>query len=263
MPRLRTDRVSLRPPGQNDFGFLYELAVAQETGFRWRFRGAMISPEQFASVLAQDTLTHAVVEAADGTPIGYCCAFAPDLRSGVVSIGSIAAPSTWMSGLGMDGCLVFVGYVFDVWPMRKLYFETPSFNLDSFFPGSIRRMLVQEGQLTDHIFVDGAYFDQHIFALTRERWQEYCRERRDRSGRAGGTTDSPEELAGLRCAIVKSLSVDVSPLYEFDSLDKTILMALVDDLGGTNQVGLLGSTLRIDDAVDYAARCLSAIQSAG
>jgi len=44
-------RVAIRPVFPADGGFLYAIATAPETAYKWRFRGSSPSPEQFSGQL--------------------------------------------------------------------------------------------------------------------------------------------------------------------------------------------------------------------
>jgi RimJ/RimL family protein N-acetyltransferase len=64
--------------------------------------------------------------------------------------------------------LVF-NYVFTGWPFRKIYLETPAFNLEQ-IESAVGSVLTLEATLTDYVFADGRYWDQHFLSITRESW---------------------------------------------------------------------------------------------
>lgn len=68
-----------------------------------------------------------------------------------------------------EGAVLFIEYLFRIWPFRKLYAEIPEYNLDS-----LRSMLTvwtQQGRLTEHDYLNGRYWDRYILSLTRSEWE--------------------------------------------------------------------------------------------
>ncbi len=71
----------------------------------------------------------------------------------------------------LEGTVLFLNHVFRTWPFRKLYLETPQYNLDQFASGS-GRLLEEESRLRDHWYYDGQYWDHVVLSRWRERWDE-------------------------------------------------------------------------------------------
>jgi hypothetical protein len=63
-----------------------------------------------------------------------------------------------------------VNYLFVNWDFRKLYAQAPEFNVPQFGSGK-DRLLVEEGRLCEHVFFDGRYWDDVIFAVYRSEWE--------------------------------------------------------------------------------------------
>ena len=57
-----------------------------------------------------------------------------------------------------------------MWPFRKLYAEVAGFNYAQ-FASAVPLIFTEEGRLTDHDFYQGRYWDKHVLALSRDRWQ--------------------------------------------------------------------------------------------
>lgn len=172
--------VLLAPLRQDDHQFLYWLATANEIGYRWRFRGVIPGFETFLQQLHANVFAQFVVrDRAEGDRIGHVIAYAADLRNGHAFIANVTTPERVGSRVGADAQTVFVQYLFDLWPFRKLYVEVPEFTYLALASWIGDDILIVEGQLSSHTFYKGEYWDQYILAITREAWDE-----RPRPGRA-------------------------------------------------------------------------------
>jgi hypothetical protein len=168
---LRGRRVALVAPGPALVDEMYALSVSEEVGFRWRFHGRVVGPDEFTATLWNDVLTQLVaVRTTDGAPVAWLAAYGPNLRDGHARLGVAAWPefhgrvSTW------ESVFLFVRYLFANWAFRKLYAEVRAFNLAQFGSG-IGRMFEVEGVLTEHAFHDGRYWDQYVLAVSRAGYE--------------------------------------------------------------------------------------------
>ena len=164
---LRGRRVALVAPGPALVDAMYSLSVSEEVGFRWRFHGRVVGPDEFAATLWTDVLSQLIaVRTTDGAPVAWLAAYGPNLRDGHARLGVAAWPefhgrvSTW------ESVFLFVRYLFANWAFRKLYAEVRAFNLAQFGSGT-GRMFDVEGVLTEHAFHDGRYWDQYVLAVSR------------------------------------------------------------------------------------------------
>jgi RimJ/RimL family protein N-acetyltransferase len=172
-PPLTAHRVGLRAMDSDDLGFLYELATAQEVGFRWRFRGFIPSYETFVHSLTHDVLAQfLVVHPETGRRLGYVVAYRTDPRNGYTHIGIVMIPPLIGKGVGAEALILFVNYLFDTWNLRKIYAEIPEFNYGTVASGS-GRLFQEEAKLRDHIFYGGKYWDQYVVAIYREAWEAF------------------------------------------------------------------------------------------
>ncbi|KJE20992.1 acetyltransferase, ribosomal protein N-acetylase [Frankia torreyi] len=149
--------------------FLYELAISPETGFRWRYRGSVPSYAQFEQELWQGMLSQFLVESVEtGEPVGNVICYNPDFALGHAYVGAAVSGRYTGSGIAIEPVRLFIRYVFDVWPFRKLYFELPEFNLPQ-FASALGNGLRTEGRLVDHEYYQGRYWDRLILAVYRDR----------------------------------------------------------------------------------------------
>lgn len=164
---LRNGRFVLRPPTAEYIPFLYGLAVSEEVGFRWRYRGAVPTLENFQAGLHQGVLTQFVVTLpGTGEPIGMVVVYNADMSRGIGYLAAVFTPEYVLSGLGTEAVGLFVRYVFQVWNLRKLYMEMPEYNYEQIASGAGRRFDI-EGRLRDHNYYDGQYWDEYVLSVRR------------------------------------------------------------------------------------------------
>jgi RimJ/RimL family protein N-acetyltransferase len=178
--RWRTRRVHLKRFEDADVAPYVELCGSLDVGRRFRFGGAAISPPAAMSAVWDGTLVHLVgVGNRSRRRLGVASVTSADMRNGTAYFSVVSDPTVVGSGLMIEVAGLAIDYVFETWPFRKLYAEVPAYNLVTF--GSVtRRFFRQEGLLTDHVFLDGRYWDVHVLATDRATWQREGRPTVDR-----------------------------------------------------------------------------------
>ncbi|THJ76358.1 phosphopantetheine-binding protein [Candidatus Frankia alpina] len=172
-PRFAGRFLRLMPVLPASTPFLYELAVTPEIGFRWRYRGSVPSYPQFEQELWQGVLTQFLIESIEtARPVGHAICYNPEFTLGYAYVGAAISADYTGSGLAVEALDLFVRYIFDIWPFRKLYFEVPEFNYPQ-FAGADRKnspggALEIEGRLRKHDFYHGRYWDRLILAVYRD-----------------------------------------------------------------------------------------------
>jgi aryl carrier-like protein len=158
--------VSLVPlVARRHLDFLYSLAVDPTTGYRWRYRGEIITPERFQAEIAERVLIQCVVGSSrSGEPLGHVVAYQPNLRSGHTYVGAVFTPKAIGEGIGAVAVRLFVRYLFQIYPLRKVYLEVPDFNMDVLRSG-LDVYLTPEGVLRGHDYYAGRHWDRHILAI--------------------------------------------------------------------------------------------------
>ena len=156
---------ALVPIDDSHFEYLYQLAIDESTGFRWRFVGAVPTKEEFRQSLWKGALSQfLVVETKTERAIGMVVAYQPDLPNGHVYVGAVMELSVQATGLGIEAVMLFLRYLFTTWNLRKVYFEVPEYNAE-WMVNSIGQYLKEEGRLKDHSFYDRRWWDKLILAL--------------------------------------------------------------------------------------------------
>ncbi|GAA1295813.1 hypothetical protein [Saccharothrix xinjiangensis] len=171
-PALSNGHVRLRALGLADLDWLRAAETDELLAFRWRLRGGHPSPHDFVDQLWAGLLVMFVVErVGDAEPIGVLSAYQADQRNGHCRVaGARLALDGSMDTSFLAGLALFFDYLFGGWPFRKLYLETPEFNLPQFASAVERGFLVPEARLTEFVFLADRYWDVLFLAVTRESW---------------------------------------------------------------------------------------------
>ncbi len=167
-PRLAGQFFRLVPVLPQAAPFLYGLAVSPDVGFRWRYRGSVPAYQQFEQQdMWQGILAQFLVESIQtNQPAGHVMCYNPDLSLGHAYVGAGMTSQYLGSGIAVEPVRLFIDYLFDVWPLRKLYLELPEFNYSQFASAGGRGLHV-EGRLRDHDYYRNRRWDRLILAVYR------------------------------------------------------------------------------------------------
>lgn len=163
----------LRPLVPADYPLLYELATTGRAALSWRLRGRSVSPETFASMLWNDSLSQfTICEAAQPwAVVGHIAAFNCDPvgRHAYVSV-LLAEDVAGVSTVLGETMLLFVRHLWTAFNLRKVYAETSELALPGVSALSRRFAFVaEEGRLREHLLVGGETADLVIIAIWVEQ----------------------------------------------------------------------------------------------
>jgi RimJ/RimL family protein N-acetyltransferase len=168
--------VRLRPLADADFGPLYRTACDPANGFRWRFRGATVSPEEFQRLLWSGVLAQFIVEGVeDRERYGLVTSYNAQPDLGHAYIAFYRCSIRRGQGEMMAGAYLLINHLFSSFPFRKLYAEVPGYNELTLGLRNLKPFS-QEGCLRDHYFHDGKWWDHQIFSTTRSEWTSFTNE---------------------------------------------------------------------------------------
>lgn len=171
-------RVILRSVVPEDERWIYETAVSEEDGYKWRLRGQVIPYDAFMEQLWADVLCQYVVSArsGDGQPLALLQAYKPDFANGHTRVTLLVRKEYQKAGWPIEGVVLFLNHLFKIWNFRKIYFEGPEFALGAMGSG-VGLLFVEEGRYGKHEFHDGEFHDFVVNALYRETFAELVQER--------------------------------------------------------------------------------------
>ena len=170
-PEVQSNRVRLRLMSPTDFEWLYQISLDPVQGWRWRFRGATPSREQFGRMIHEGVACQYVAERLEQcVPLG--CVVLYDVHTqGHGKVAVLKDPACDDAGLMIEATALFVEYVFKVFPLRKLYAQAPDYTYVDFRSGA-GRYFVEEGRFIEHEYYDGRWWDLVTLALSRQRWHD-------------------------------------------------------------------------------------------
>ena len=163
--------VRLRNLVPADQGWLFPLALESEAALRWRHQPGSVDHQRFWSSLWEGVLCQlVVVHRSSETPIGLAVAYQPDLVSGHAYLATLLDPVAHLQGVPIEGFVLFVRYLFQVYGLRKLYAEVAEFNLPQ-YASVLESKFELEGTLKGHVRRAGDLYDMHLLATYPRSWQ--------------------------------------------------------------------------------------------
>lgn len=162
----------LRPDDPSVMGDLYQAALDPGSAYRWRFRGATPSPQEFSALLfdgvhcqyvARHPLSHAL--------LGLVVAYDYQPEPGHVKVGFLRSGDAALGGLMIEAMFLFVDHLFRTFPLRKVYSEVPDYNLD-LVAGLPPGLLTREAHLPEHVSRGDQRVGLTVFATHRAAFED-------------------------------------------------------------------------------------------
>jgi RimJ/RimL family protein N-acetyltransferase len=175
-PSLDGKRYSLVPLGSEHHRALYRLSISEQTSFRWRYRGALPHFDAFVQTINSNVLTQFVV-VPNSDPqklVGLVVAYDANFQDGHVYLAAIS--DTKHGAAAAESVGLILRYLFLLWPLKKVYLESPDFNVFQFKSAIEIGLFQEEGRLKDHRYYDGRYWDYLVFAIYREEAERFLEE---------------------------------------------------------------------------------------
>jgi len=177
---VATEEVELRPVTPSVMDWLQELVAEPRTSFRWRLRGRTPPFYELGPLTLDRALAPMVVWNCTRGPTGILVDYNVDLQSQNAYVAA-AFHGESNSGEVVRSVSLYVGYLFAMWPFRKIYFEIPHFNMTlSRFSES--RLFLKEGELHEHEFYDGQWWNTSILAIHRTTFETHSLQTRVTDG---------------------------------------------------------------------------------
>lgn len=173
-PGLVGRRVRLRAVNPSDYELLRRVELSPHLIQRWRSQGATPGMTEWVRRTEEGALVQLlIVDDRDGTEewVGLARAYNADFQHGYAYLAVTKLGVADSSTKIVEGVVLFLDHLFRTWDLRKLYLETPAYNLDQFASGT-GRLLDEEARLRDHWYYDGRYWDHVVLSIWRERWDE-------------------------------------------------------------------------------------------
>jgi RimJ/RimL family protein N-acetyltransferase len=169
--------VTLRQITEDDLPFLFKLFADPERSHLWMCGRTVYDERGFHEAWigwsSGMMVAKFLVEAA-GRPIGLVFDYDRAVVDGFTKVTALLQEDSVGSGRGVIATSLFVDWLFQGLPLRKVYMESYGYNR------SVVRILrkaglAEEGVLRGARFWKGDYWDVHIFAVDREQWPDIRR----------------------------------------------------------------------------------------
>jgi RimJ/RimL family protein N-acetyltransferase len=170
-------RLRLRPALKEDIPWFYGWRCDLASLPLWTPNRKMVTLEEFGAEFGRwvaNSIVMVVIALDSGEPRGFLRAYNLNFAEGWAWLQ--ASFGTNRLSLGgatrvAEALLLFTKYLFECFPVRRLYSEVYQYN------GVSMRLhrrfgFLEEGRLREHVWYRDRFWDSFVFALTRERWQE-------------------------------------------------------------------------------------------
>jgi RimJ/RimL family protein N-acetyltransferase len=171
--RLHGRYCDLRQLSPADYDWLYGVFMQEDNFMGFRFGGLPPSPDRFGSLVWQGVSCQFVVtrEGHSLDRLGLVTFYGQMDRSQVASLALIFDSKASRHAWVWEGVVLAIDHFFRVTQVRKLCLEIPEWNLQR-FRGIEAVGARHEGCLREQEFVDGRFWDRHLFALFRSDWEQ-------------------------------------------------------------------------------------------
>jgi hypothetical protein len=155
-----------------DVPWLRAVTTDLETAWRWRFQSEIPGVERFLAAISEGVLTQFIAELLDETDgVGLFTAYSANFRDGYAFLAVLLTPTFYASHEAVEAFALFVGYLFRMFPFRKLYMHVPDLNLSMPGHARIASMFECEGVMKQATYLDGAYRDIRLLTINRDVWE--------------------------------------------------------------------------------------------
>ena len=192
-------RTLLRPAAWDDLELFYKWRSDIAELHLWSMLRRVTSLKEFEPEfdrLLAGNATFVVVLKETGGEAGFVQAYGFNLEQGWASFMMYMDRACRAPGVTLEAGLLLMSYLFDSFPLRKLYAEVFEYNTES-ERILLRLGFVEEARLREHVWYRDRYWDHLRLALYREKWES----QRSRY----------EEMAGLQSDIDRMAQALASP----------------------------------------------------
>ncbi|GHF66564.1 RimJ/RimL family protein N-acetyltransferase [Amycolatopsis bartoniae] len=166
--RRQNSATRIRPAGNDDVPFLWQLFGDDEISYRWIFRGRTPTLETVRTNLNRPNIIPYIAEdVTTGEPFGYLVAYDINYSNGHTHLGVVIDARHAGSGVGVNAAVLFADYLFAVLPLRKLYLRSIEYSFAQYRALLDRGYAEIEGVLREHEYFGGRYWDVFLLVVDR------------------------------------------------------------------------------------------------
>jgi RimJ/RimL family protein N-acetyltransferase len=166
--------ITLRPVTEDDMPFLFQVFADPGRCHLW-MRDRKVYDERgfhhaWISWTGDLMAAKFVVESA-GRAVGLVFDYDRSLEDGYTKVTALLEEGSTGHGGGVIATTLLVSWLFQNLPLRKVYMDVYAYN--PAVVGMLRKLgFTEEGMLKEVRYRDGAYWDLHVFALSREAYPQ-------------------------------------------------------------------------------------------
>lgn len=165
---LQGRRVRLVPLDARHLEVVYRWASLG--AIPWQWGGRALGFDGFREALWQGILAHFMVERiSTGEPLGIVTAYGANLHHQHCYIQMGLAPQHRAKAWPLEAGMLFLSYLFGRYNFRKIYGEVAG-GARTQFDSALGAMMRIEGNLEDHVFIDGSFRSVLIVSIRRDDW---------------------------------------------------------------------------------------------
>lgn len=179
--RLKTARIILRPIDEKDYPLLNRWRNEQRFMMLCSARRHFVTSDQYAAELKRDferdRHLQFIIELTKGEekiPIGTIYSYLLNLIDGHVFITAYIDEDHELMGYGAEAVAILLCYLFESFPIHKVYFEAISYN-DLSVSTMKSADFAEEGRFKEHRFFADKRYDLIRFAVYRKSYKKYSR----------------------------------------------------------------------------------------
>lgn len=175
---LETNRIALRPVQKADLPIMYQWRNSDTYRGYFQARRNVVTQEEFENEYKRDVerSRHAqfvVWSKRLNMQIGLVYSFSYSQSESHVMMGTFVTEDARNKGYGAEASVLFIKYIFDNFPIRKISVDIYEYNNAS-LAGCENLGFVKEGEFREHRFYNGKYWNVIRMAMLQTDSQRVC-----------------------------------------------------------------------------------------
>ena len=173
-PSLRGKRILLRPPDDSSISYLYQWELELSSKYLWTENCSIPDGYHFRDDFVHQLKSHyhvflMVYIIGQETPAGFIYSYNFNRTDGFLHTTIFIAQEHRAQLIGAEAGVLFHDYLFQYYPLRKVYSNVFSYNQTS-LDFLLSAGFVVEGELKQHRYFCGAYHSMFTLALYRDEF---------------------------------------------------------------------------------------------
>lgn len=176
---IKGSKIVLRPITESDYYILYSWRNDTESLYLWSHPRRLVSFPEYANSLEKSLHTDVniwlvITEKDSEKPIGFVYSYDTKSWDGHTFLAMFISSEFRGKEYGLEAGALFVRYLMDYFPLKKIYADIFEFNpISQSFVTEYG--FIEEGFFPSHRYYQGKYWGMRRLALYRESWEKINR----------------------------------------------------------------------------------------